>query len=80
MTTLNGIAEKVEHAMGLIESAIAFLPGTDPRVMILRSLVQKSHEVLNTSGIRTALAEVEAKYSAEAQAIADAWPDEPTKR
>lgn len=78
--TLNGIVEKVEHAMGLLEAAAAWLPGADPRVQILRALVKQSHEALNVSGMRTALAEVEADYSARAQAIANEWPEEPTKR
>lgn len=80
MTTLSGIVEKVEHAMGLIDAALKYLPGTDPRVAILRALVEQSQVVLNTSGIRVALAEVEAKASAEAQAIANAWPSEPAGR
>ena len=80
MPTLNGIVETVEHGLGLLEAAVAYLPGTSPYVMALRALIEQSHTTLNMSGIRVALAEVEAKASAEAQAIADAWPQEPTAR
>lgn len=75
MTTLNGIVEKVEHAMGLLESAAAFLPGTHPAVALLRALIRQSHETLALSDVRVALAEVESDFSARAQAAADAWPE-----
>lgn len=75
MTTLSGIVEKVEHAMGLLEAAAAFLPGTHPAVALLRVLIRQSHETLAMSEVRVALAEVEADFSARAQAAADAWPE-----
>ena len=75
MTTLNGIMEKLEHAIGLVEGALAWLPGTDPRVVMLRTLVSQMKECIAMSDVRTALAEVESKASAQAQQIADEWPD-----
>lgn len=79
-TTLNGIVEKVEHAMGLLEAAVAYLPGDSPIVQRLRALILESHQVLAISDVRVALAEVETTASAKAQEIADNWPDEPTQR
>ncbi len=78
MDTLNGIVEKVELAMGLLDAATKYFPGNSPYVVMLRALVEQAKTVLNTNGIRVAMAEVESQMSAEAQAIADAWP-EPAK-
>lgn len=75
MMTLNGIVEQVEHALGLLEGALAWLPGTDPRVAALRALALKLNEELRLADVRTALAEVEADFSARAQAAANAWPE-----
>lgn len=80
MTTLSGIVEKVEELQGYLKTAAMWLPGDSPAVQKVRELLAAVDGVLNTSGIRVALGEAESKYSAEAQAIANAWPDEPTGR
>lgn len=72
--TLNGIVEKVEEIMGYLEAALVWLPGSDPRVAMLRKLVKEINAQLAMSDVRVAMAEVEANASAKAQAVANNWP------
>ena len=80
MTTLLGVVEKIADVMGYAEAALAWLPGTDPRVAKLRALFIEIQKEVAINEVQVALAEVEAAASAKAQEIADAWPDEPTRR
>ncbi len=76
---LVGIIEKIEEVVGYAEAALKWLPGDDPRVAKLRELVVLGREVVGLNEVRVALGEVEAAASAQAQQLADTWPDEPTK-
>lgn len=78
--TAIGFIEKLEEIKGYAEAALKWLPGDEPHVAKLRELVAKVDEFLDLSGMRVAMAEAEAKYSADAQVIADNWPSEPTAR
>ena len=80
MTTLSGIVEKLEDGLGYLEAGLKWLPGDDPRIARLRILLEAMRKEVALSDVRVALAEVESSASAKAQEIADAWPDEPTKR
>lgn len=77
--TLVSYVEQIEHGLGLVQEALAHLPGDNKHVALLRVLTQQLSDSLALSDIKTAMNEVETSASAKAQSIADMWPDEPTK-
>lgn len=72
------LLEKAEHALSLLDEVAAVIPG--PKGEILRSLVGNVRKAIAMGDIKAELEGALAKASAEAQRLADEWPDEPTKR
>jgi hypothetical protein len=78
MIDLGRIVEEADHALFLLDEVAHMIPG--PRGAALAALLDGLKAAFNEAGIREALDEVQKNASAEAQKIADTWPDEPTKQ
>jgi len=77
MINASSLIEKAEHAIYLLKTVASALPG--PKGAMLTAALAGLETAFNAAGVRKALEEVQAEYSAKAQAIADEWPAEPTK-
>jgi hypothetical protein len=74
---LAAVIEKTEHALLLLDEVSDLIPG---RVgMIVKASVKATRIAFDAAGVRKALEEVQAQYSAQAQNIANEWPEETTK-
>jgi hypothetical protein len=78
MIDLGRITETADHALSLLDEVAKLVPGD--RGTSLVNAIDSLRLAFNGAGIREALEEVQKNASAEAQAVADSWPDEPKKQ
>lgn len=71
MVNLARLVETADHALFLLEEVASFVPGA--KGAALRVVLLSVRKAFNATEIRQALEDVQAKYSAQAQAIADEW-------